>query len=1038
MTFGLIRLLYHFPFARIAMGRRSATVAKGMVYMRKKTLAFIVAALLLLGLLVAVRLPSAHAAPVPVTTGLHAVGNQLVDSSTNTAVLLHGVNRSGTEYACIQGWGIFDGPNDAASVQAIASWGANLVRIPLNEDCWLGINGVAPAYSGANYQTAVENYVTLLHQNGMRAELSLIWGAPGSYQATYQSGAPDEDHSPAMWASLAQAFAGDTEDILAPWGETITGWTCFMLTGCSDQATYGPQNQGYQTASMQQAVNVMRGAGYTGLISIPCIDYANECANYNGSSWLQTHPTDTMSPPQLIAEAHEYGNNACGVTTGTSCLDAQDGPLAASVPFLFGEIGDTYDGSVCNGNYTNTILNWADAHQTSWAAWTWDTWGDCSSLSLISNYDGTVESGGYGQVVKTHMLSYGGSTPPPPTPTPTQPPNPTPTPTQPPTPTPTPTPTPPPSGGAAVMMGFAIGWQMPTTPPWGDINQEALFALQTTNGTALDTHFLSNVNVPAFVAAAHSHNVKALITIGGSSDQNWQNACVGANRAGFISNLVNYMQTNGFDGIDLDIEDDAWMASGPPDADMTNCIEAISTAAKAVTTQAGNTPIISGDVITNWAGPWWTPSQAYVDQYNLMTYGDTTGGSYQADVQATISQGLPKSKMVGGIDVIDAPSTNNQCGPFMQYAQQNGLLGAFVWDESTDEANGYPCFNQFAAYMGGGSPPPPPPPPPAPGVSLSVNSMNFGSVTQGTSSSQQTVILTNTGNATLNLSGIAIAGTNAADFTKTTNCGATVVAGAQCSVNVAFTPATTSAESATLSFADDAAQSPQNVALSGTGVALTPPPPPPPPPPSGLIFQDGFESGATSAWSDTNLSAGNTVNVSTQAKYTGAFGLAVYKAKGSGGDANLDKDFSKVPTADVRARFYLTNMVGSGEVNVLSFYSQDGYFLGWVELVYSNGGKSMTMYMYTGNYVAYACSAAPSVNAWHTIELQETAKSTTTGAMAVWLDGTQVCSKSNIKTDRQTYSQVACVRVGSDTSDRNTGFVMYVDDVEVATSYIGG
>ena len=279
------------------------------------------------------------------------------------------------------------------------------------------------------------------------------------------------------------------------------------------------------------------------------------------------------------------------------------------------------------------------------------------------------------------------------------------------------------SSSSLVTMGFAIGWQMPSTPPWGDVTQEDLFALQTTNGTGLDTHFLNGVNVPAFTAAAHAHGVQALITIGGSADQHWQYACVGANRAGFVANLVNYMKSNGFDGIDLDIEDDVWASVGPPDADMTACIEAISAAARATTTQAGKAPLISADVVTNWEGPWFAPSQSYVDQFNLMTYGDTTGGSLQADVAATASQGLPKAKFVPGVDVIDAPGTSNQCGPFASYAQQNGLMGAFLWDESTDEAQGYKCASQFAPYLSSSSPTPTPtptqtstptPPPPTP------------------------------------------------------------------------------------------------------------------------------------------------------------------------------------------------------------------------------------------------------------------------------------------------------------------------------------
>src|SRR5262249_56928217 len=82
--------------------------------------------------------------PPPSIAGLHVSGNQLLNAN-NQQVVLRGVDRSGTEYACVQGWGIFDGPSDAASVQAIASWHTNAVRVPLNEDCWLSINGVNPA-----------------------------------------------------------------------------------------------------------------------------------------------------------------------------------------------------------------------------------------------------------------------------------------------------------------------------------------------------------------------------------------------------------------------------------------------------------------------------------------------------------------------------------------------------------------------------------------------------------------------------------------------------------------------------------------------------------------------------------------------------------------------------------------------------------------------------------------------------------------------------------------------------------------------------
>jgi hypothetical protein len=317
--------------------------------------------------------------PSAAQAALHVSGNRLVDGAGNP-VALHGVNRSGTEYACIQGWGMFDGPNDAASVGAMAAWHINFVRVLINEDCWLGINRVKRAYAGAAYRRAVIRYVNLLHRYGMYVEVSLIWAAPGHRRATDQPVAPDEDHAPNVWAGMARAFRHDGDVILAPWGETEVGAQCFLHGG-----RCGP----YRVAGMQQAVRVMRAAGYQGVISIPGIDYANDL-----SAWLSHEPRDPRH--QLIAEAHVYGKNTCDTV---SCFDRTMAPVAQRVPLIFGETGETYDASSCGHAYTQTFLSWADAHNVGYAAWTWDTWGTCEAL--ISSYDGTPAND-YGRWVKAH------------------------------------------------------------------------------------------------------------------------------------------------------------------------------------------------------------------------------------------------------------------------------------------------------------------------------------------------------------------------------------------------------------------------------------------------------------------------------------------------------------------------------------------------------------------------------------------------------------------------------------------------------------
>jgi hypothetical protein len=114
-------------------------------------------------------------------------------------------------------------------------------------------------------------------------------------------------------------------------------------------------------------------------------------------------------------------------------------------------------------------------------------------------------------------------------------------------------------------------------------------------------------------------------------------------------------------------------------------------------------------------------------------------------------------------------------------------------------------------------------PPPAPGVGLSPTSLTFASQNVGTTSAAQVVTLSNTGNATLSITSIAISGTNSGDFAPTTACGSSLAAGANCAINVTFKPTATGTRSASLAVTDNASGSPHTVSLSGTGTSPTPP-----------------------------------------------------------------------------------------------------------------------------------------------------------------------------------------------------------------------
>ena len=107
----------------------------------------------------------------------------------------------------------------------------------------------------------------------------------------------------------------------------------------------------------------------------------------------------------------------------------------------------------------------------------------------------------------------------------------------------------------------------------------------------------------------------------------------------------------------------------------------------------------------------------------------------------------------------------------------------------------------------------------APTVTLSATSLQFLNQQPGTKSTPQTVTLKNSGTANLTNIVLAIVGANATDFSvvtiPSTNCGGTLTVGATCTVTVAFKPITTGVRTAMINIADDAATSPQTVALTG-------------------------------------------------------------------------------------------------------------------------------------------------------------------------------------------------------------------------------
>jgi hypothetical protein len=266
-------------------------------------------------------------------------------------VFLHGVNRAGTEYSCIHNTGFFDGTGtdftqEDAQITSMAAWHINGEMITLNEDCWLGINGVPAAYSDSStspptpgcsatqcpYANAVENLVKTDEANHIYPVISLMFLAPGTTQSTSHNTLADNDHAPLFWEEVADFFKNDPNVVFRLEQEPTldygseSDWQCWAQgdvsysTSSVNTPPTAPTSTGtpnkcsglglssHTTVGMQSLVNIVRGTGSTNVIALPGLGYSNMLAcgpstapSSCGMLDPSTPPvTDAISPAQLI------------------------------------------------------------------------------------------------------------------------------------------------------------------------------------------------------------------------------------------------------------------------------------------------------------------------------------------------------------------------------------------------------------------------------------------------------------------------------------------------------------------------------------------------------------------------------------------------------------------------------------------------------------------------------------------------------------------------------------------------------------------
>jgi hypothetical protein len=358
-------------------------------------------------------------ASVPLSIAIS--GNHFVNGAGATVRLL-GVDVPSTEYACDQGWGYSSLPLTPATADAIAAWHADAVRVPLNEDCWLGLNGQPSYGTQAGYQQAIEAWIAALNAAGLYAIVDLHWSAPGAVNADGQRPMPDA-HSVAFWSSVAGALGENHAVVFDAFNEPYSpeangnsglavSWDCWLDGGCpvpvANQDDPIDDSDTYTAVGMQAIVNTIRATGADQPILLGGLAYANDL-----SGWLAHEPVDPAH--QLAASFHNYYGEACDTT---SCWNSVVAGVAAQVPVVTGEFDEGDDcadppASPGRSTFDTTFMQWADGTGVSYLAWGWwvlDTTSTrCSALSdpgdnyaLISNTAGSAVAPD-GSYLRSHL-----------------------------------------------------------------------------------------------------------------------------------------------------------------------------------------------------------------------------------------------------------------------------------------------------------------------------------------------------------------------------------------------------------------------------------------------------------------------------------------------------------------------------------------------------------------------------------------------------------------------------------------------------------
>jgi hypothetical protein len=318
---------------------------------------------------------------VRVTDGFTTAGTRILDRA-GQPVTFRGVNKNSLELTST-GYRMTD-----AEMQAIADYGATMVRLQLSEVFWLaGSCRYDEAYAGR-----VATAVRQLTGRGVAVLLDLHTnGGPAScVRGTPQQQNMADDGSVTFWKQVAERFQGNPLVAFDLYNEprNIGGqvWR------------NGGDAGGWTAVGMQQLYDAVRSTGATNLVFV---SGTGEAAD------LTVAGLGPVNGYGIVYAAHYYGGgDTCSAVTAPADLDQLWGAAARTAPVVITEFGSKCDSAA----YMASVIAYAEAHHLGWLAFAWSADGP-AAWSLLASWTTHYPSAAGLPVLQALWAARGWTTP---------------------------------------------------------------------------------------------------------------------------------------------------------------------------------------------------------------------------------------------------------------------------------------------------------------------------------------------------------------------------------------------------------------------------------------------------------------------------------------------------------------------------------------------------------------------------------------------------------------------------------------------------